>query len=193
MRSPYAFLFVTGLIFTAAVPTTAQARCWDTGHSLRCAPGCVPTKLPRFPGDSFSWRCRRQAPPPPRYYAPPPPRQPSDDGCGPGMYPATPTWCCEIGSVFRNGRCVFPDRPPTYEASGPTDPTVPLGILGLIVLAAMAWYDHQTRQIAYARETADSLDEADDIAATARRMEEAAAEADDILRRFRDSMNGDDA
>jgi hypothetical protein len=192
MRSTYVFLFVTAFIFAVAATTAAQARCWDTGHSLRCAPGCVPTKLPQFPGDFFAWRCHHHAPPPryaapPPRYVPPPPRS----GCPDGMYPVTPTWCCPFGTVYRNGQCRDP-QPRTYEASGPHDPTVPLGILGLIILAALAWYDHHTRQVAYARETADTLEDADDIAAIARRMEAAASEADEILRQFKTRM-GDDA
>lgn len=188
MRSPYAFLFVTALIFTAAVPTAADARCWDTGFSIRCAPGCAPTKLPRFRGDSFSWRCRRHVPPPQRYDPPPPPRQPPTNGCGPGMYPATPTWCCEIGSVFRNGRCV-PERPRTHIASGQAD-SMDLLILFLVGLGAWAWFQSRDSQIAAAREVGEDFD-ADDISAAAGRINEEADRAEEILRQFRKKMEGD--
>lgn len=107
------------------------------------------------------------------------------------MYQVTPTWCCEFGSIYRNGRCQSPDPP--HVADAPTDPMVGLGILAVIMLVVLAWYDSHSRQVTYAREIGDTLDEADDIAAAARRMEAAAADADEILRRYRQSARGDDA
>lgn len=196
MTARYAFICAT-LIVPAFAPA-AIARCWDTGHSIQCAPGCELLKPPHFPGDLFTWRCRRHTPPLRLHDARPPPSyQPPVDGCGPGMYAATPTWCCEIGSVYRNGRCQFPARPRTYEASGPLDPTVPLGIVGLMILAGLSWYDHHNRQIARARGLDDAIDEAvgeaRDADAAARRMHQAADEADEILRRFRHRRNDEGA
>ncbi|WP_295556695.1 hypothetical protein [uncultured Hyphomicrobium sp.] len=70
---------------------------------------------------------------------------------------------------------------------------VGLGILAVIMLVVLGWYDSHSRQVTYAREIGDTLDEADDIAAAARRTEKAAADADEILRRYRQSTRGDDA
>lgn len=187
MKAPHAFIFVLIVILGAVVPTAASARCWDTGHSLRCAPGCEPLKLPRFPGDSFFWRCRRHAPPPQRHYQPP--RQPPTAMCGSGMYRATPTWCCEIGSVFRNGRCVFPEQPRTYTASG-LDESMELLILLLLGLGALAWLENRNSQVAAAREAGEDFDAG--ISAAAGRMNEEADRAEEILRQFRKKM-GDDA
>lgn len=181
MRSPYAFLFTTALIFAAAVPTAAHSRCWDTGYSIRCAPGCTPTKLPRFRGDSFSWRCRRSVPPPQRH--------PPTNGCGPGMYPATPTWCCEIGSVYRDGRCVFPEPPRTHAASGQDD-SMDLLILVLLGLGALAWFQSRDTQIAAARGVGEDFD-ADEISAATDRINDEADRAEEILRQFRKKMGGD--
>lgn len=181
-------LTVVAVSLVAAEPATAQPGCYDTGHSVRCRPGCQPLSLPRFAGDFFTWRCRRRAPPPPpRYYsAPPPPAS-----CPPGMYPATETWCCPFGSIYRNGECRFPQEQRTYRASGSDDPTPVLIILGVIGLGILAWYDHHARQVAFARETADAFDDINDIDAATRRVQAAADEADEILRRFRNKTSGD--
>ena len=107
------------------------------------------------------------------------------------MYAATDTWCCPFGTVYRNGDCRFPQQQRTYQASGSDDPT-PLYILGIIGLIALLWYDHHSRQIAWARETEDGVDSAPDIEAARTRMDEAAREADEIIARYRDAMRPHD-
>ena len=176
-------LAVTATSLGAALPATAQLRCWDTGHSIRCPPGCELLKRPNFPGDIFTWRCRRPTPPPPRYhYTPPPP----EASCPSGMYAATQTWCCPVGTVYRNGNCRFPQEQRTYQASPHSgDPTPLLLVLALGIFAVLAWIDHHSRQIAFARETADTLDDATAAAAAAQRLHDAADEADAIINRYR--------
>ena len=171
----------------AVLPATAQLRCYDTGRSIRCPPGCELLKPPHFPGDSFSWRCRRPPPPPRFHYTPPPPQA----SCPSGMYAATETWCCPFGTVYRNGDCRFPQEQRTYQASGSEDPT-PLYILGVIGLIALLWYDHHSRQIAWARETEDGVDSTPDIETARTRMDEAAREADEIIARYRDATRPHD-
>lgn len=185
MRSMIVFVVITVVIGVTA-PAAAQPRCWDTGHSIRCPPGCEVLKLPDFPGDIYTWRCRRPAPPPPPVYS----YEPPPASCPPDMYEATETWCCPFGTIYDSGSCRSPERRRTYEAGVPNDPT-PMLILVLIGLGLLAWYDHHSRQVAYARETADALGDTDDIAAVAQRMHEAADRADEILRQFRNNSEDD--
>lgn len=105
------------------------------------------------------------------------------------MYPATPTWCCEIGSVFRDGRCVFPERSGAYAASGQDD-VMGLIILLLVGLGALAWLENRNAQVAAARNTGEDFDA--DISGVTGRMNEEADRAEEILRQFRKKL-GDDA
>jgi len=181
-----AVLLALATSVVAAESAIAQPGCYDTGHSVRCRAGCQPLTLPRFAGDAFTWRCRRPAPPPPRYTYEPPP-----NSCPPNMYPVTADWCCPIDTVYRNGRCVYPRQQSNYEASGPDDPTPLLTMLGIAALIFLAWYDQHARQLAIARETEDVMGDTGDIESATERMNAAADEADDILRRFRDQMSED--
>lgn len=186
-------MLALAVFMTLGAAAPAIARCWDTGHSIRCAPGCELLKRPRFRGDIFTWRCRRYDPQPQQQYAPPPPRyQPAPDGCGPGMYAATPTWCCPFGTFYESGRCLSPQEPRIYQASAPDDPTPFLLFLAVIALSILAWLDSLNRQAAYARETAEVLEDTEEIAAATARIQDAADEADEILRKFRDKLDDDE-
>jgi hypothetical protein len=176
----------TILLSFSAATALAQLRCFDTGHSIRCPAGCELLKAPNFPGDSFSWRCRRPAPPPPQYSYEPP-----ENSCPPNMYPVTETWCCPFETVYHDGRCVYPRQQRRYANSGSEDPTPLLIILAVIGLAVLGWYDHHSRQLAFAREAADGPVSDDDIATAAANMQEAADRAEDILRQFRERSGGD--
>lgn len=142
-------------------------------------PGCVVTHCqPIFDGWRHGrrchWRCPRQAPrryqaEPPRYAAPPPPRA----FCPPDM-------------VYDGGTCRRPDRPRFHEAAGTDNSMVGLALLGLLILAALAWVDARSRRTAWTREA----DGVDDIMDAAGQMNEAADRADAILRSFRDKRGG---
>lgn len=185
-------LHLSAAVFAlTSTPAPAQLRCYDTGHSIHCPPGCELLKPPHFPGDIFTWRCRRPAPPPPRFYAAPSPAPlppPSYSGCAPGQYPVTDNWCCPLGTVYDGyHRCIHPRT----EANLPPDPTVPLAILGFAILGLLAWWDHRSRQIAWAREAEDDLPVTSEIDGARTRMDEAARDADEIIARYRSRMRND--
>lgn len=170
-------------LLLAVSSMAVEARCWDTGHSIRCAPGCELLQPPRFSGDFFSWRCRRPAPPPPQAYSEP------QSFCPAGEYPVTDELCCPSGTVYRGGRCNYPQQ--SYRSPGAGDPTPLLIALATAVFIFLAWYDQHARQLAIARATEDMTEDTADIESATERMNAAADEADDILRRFRDLMSED--
>ncbi len=174
----------SSVVLALAMGTTiVEARCFDTGHSIRCPPGCELLKRPRFSGDSFSWRCRRPSPPPTYSYQQPP------ASCPPGTYPVTREYCCPFGTYYSSGQCRAGQRERTYQASGSDEPTGLL-ILAAIAVGIFAWWQNRSAQVAYARESADIVHENEDIVAATQRMQEAADLADELLKKFRNKKDG---